>query len=399
MDKKQLCIDTQAEMISMLQQMEITQESITETRKIINEQFDFITSLERLKEQNLMQILKQALFDQQAKVDDDGIELVDAEVFEPIDGLEEAVAEETVEIKSIVYESNKDVNGNWLRQSPKDVIGVFERKQRGGIVRDYEDPTHTCFVPEEVIAERDIYHGAIVYAKHKFTDKYSKRSIYEHSVLEEHDTDTLEPENMIVLHHTPLIFDYFDSKYIVEYEDENIEISMDDVRMFNLEDGDIIDVAFWRDNTDGARFRKKYDYDDLYHMPNGQKSWSYYKNSSNSLKKNYAQIFKGLNILLVGMEGTSGQTAMREEVEKRGGTLAVTDGNITRPSMKKYLKNCDVVITGIRYVGHRGTWKIDDLIDEYNVPWGISKNFGRGTFVRTVCDKLGLEDVVTVVSE
>lgn len=269
-----------------------------------------------------------------------------------------------------------------LKEDPSRTPHVFERKIKGGFIQELG-----AFVPETTVRDLDLKHGDMVYAKYIGEQEHGPPK-YDIE-LAEHKSEGRNT-NRIQVNYCIVEFDPTINRYVVnktvhgdkiflpgEELSQTILLPEDDTQQLHIKEGDIVDIAFYSNNTNYVRIIWKYptEDDNVHSTP---KPSSYYKESSAS-SNNIEQIFTGKTICMMGYE--PGKSDMREEVEKRGGEFIWVSGREADTKLEASLDKADAVILMINHVGHRGTIHAVDYCKRNNIPVSTNKTFGRSSFV------------------
>lgn len=273
---------------------------------------------------------------------------------------------------------------------PSDVYR-FERRIKGGWVEGIRS-----FVPERAVREKDLENGDMVRAKFLF-QPYDGPARYEFELAERANppepTDNIIEINMGIVSYHPnkggLCIDRTVTSDVIIHHGEEVvlPINEEDSNYLNLVEGDIVNAAFYNDNTDFCRIRWKYSIEEaVQEQQSPRRNASYYKKKNDSEEEDVEQIFAGKTIGCMGYE--PGWAAFREEVEKRGGEFLGMTGRETDETLASLLRKSDCLVMVLLHVGHAGTKFANAFCKEHNIPYSDIRNFGRTTFVNTAAHLL-----------
>lgn len=270
--------------------------------------------------------------------------------------------------------------------SPKETIEeenqekyLFERKIKGGIL-----PKINGFVPEGIVRKLGLEDGDFVYAKpteeeNKFiyalAEKRTKipktdRLQYNYCPVEKYD-------NMLVVSRSL----EKDEEIKVNELLYQIPLKEDDILYFKIEEGDLIDVAFPKNEPHRNKVLWKYETPTIdITQINGKEYKSSTKTRETTAEIEVTQTLEGRTFLIIGNEPSKAH--YKKVIEERGGTFIWADSNESTERIEALVKKADCVIFLLKTSSHGGMWKIKDLCKTYQVPFETTFSLGATTVVR-----------------
>lgn len=260
----------------------------------------------------------------------------------------------------------------------------FERKIRGGYI-----PEIDAFVPEKIVNELNLFHGDLLYAT-KIREIQDGPDHYSYELVERGPGKS--PEGIVeikwgIVEYYPATQSgfavtktssgAFADGIFVHGEKLTLAISDDDANMFKIQEGDIIDLAFYENNPENPKVRWRHSFSETRKIESPKPS-GYYKRKQDD-KEEVDQVFTGKTICCMGYE--PGWADFREEVEKRGGEFIGITGREARDSLSGILKKSNCLIMTLGHVGHSGTQWAVPFCKNNGIPYTSIKTFGRSTFV------------------
>ncbi|WP_257351352.1 DUF2325 domain-containing protein [Pseudalkalibacillus decolorationis] len=257
---------------------------------------------------------------------------------------------------------------------------VFERKLKGGQLQDID-----AYVPEKVIRQLGLNQGDYVRAtlkktgevnskrKHYFFELVKKgegkdqdRKVIPYCVVEKDGglwvcNQTMSGEN-IKLGELPF----------------TIRIKESEIMEFHLEEGDIVDIAYFADNPSYCRVVWKHHIKpDRYSTPLPS---SVYKEKYQSNRKVIENIhLKDKVVTLIGC--IDRQAAYRERLTTLGATFQAMDGTEDEQRIAALIKKSNMVIIIIPAVSHNGSATAKKYCKEYNIPFKMCETIGTSTVI------------------
>lgn len=272
---------------------------------------------------------------------------------------------------------------------------IFERKLKGGFVTEING-----WVPEKIVRELELRHGDLVYAYEiPLPENQDSPPHYSFEVAERRNMP--QPANRVQLNLCRVKDDRLLDRFVVEetvngallkHNDSPMMFSLDpeDVRAFNLEDGDIVDIAYYKGKEDKPKVLWKHITYQRQEQPStiAERQKAYDKKVAKE-KKAYDKQLEGKTVLMIGFE--PGRATFGSEIENRGGTFIWSDGREGRDRLESMIVKSDCVIMMQNYMGHNASITANDISKEHGIPCVSLTGFGRSSFVQEVYHQLGIE--------
>ena len=242
------------------------------------------------------------------------------------------------------------------------------------------------FIPESILREEGIEEGDWVKANvkdRKHIQGIPKVRYY----FERIDSGIIKnPSNRQMEEYLVVLRDEHGDFYI-EFEKEGepfkIYINDDNSGNFSLEEGDLVDYAYFSNDYLEGRIIWRH-FIDMGKMKKPKKS-SYYKRGDRAHKK-VSNEWKNKKIAIIGFE--SNKNSFEEEVLSRGGIFRYFTGDERLESLSSQLIETDLIIVFIDSISHDGMFKIRAVAKNLEIPVEYSHHIGRSSFVRLVEDNL-----------
>lgn len=281
---------------------------------------------------------------------------------------------EHTEIKQETQQDNQNKEDDPV-QLPK--LFTFERKLKGGIA---VNGNHVELVPENVVRSEglengdqlDIEFNATGVGFHKFTKRSDLPAIKITSTpIVEYNHAIVERDSML--------------GYIVKsyYKDGNLKslpsffINNHDVDKFDLQEGDVIDVARM-ENNNYLRVRWRYNTEQVQPKNKPQKP-SFYKDNDMTKNDNYSESpLNGKKVCVVGCDNYI--VNFMEEADKRNAEIIHVKSdraNVIQASVSQ----CDVVVIPVFETSHNKMNYAKEYAKKMDIPLVILKTYGRTNFI------------------
>jgi hypothetical protein len=188
---------------------------------------------------------------------------LDARNLLPTDSLTLVAEESHLQVIQLDQDPSDKLNGNEMRIEEKPTIHIFERKLRGGYV-----PFVKSVVPELVVREHGFQHGDFLhvermYSRHQMfryrfslaqkvnQPQHERRQINYCMIQQEKSMTYIEQYYDV----TPQKNTGYSSLMDIRYDEVPYRfiIKEEDIRVFKLKAGEIVDIAFWQDNPLSVR--------------------------------------------------------------------------------------------------------------------------------------------------
>lgn len=277
------------------------------------------------------------------------------------------VQEEVQEISSVAALSTEPSN------SLERPMYVFERKLRGGYVPDING-----FVPEAIVRRLDLHHHDYVYADEIPSESEDSRKWYTYELAKK--VGAADPKERVQLNYCPV---EREGNFLVVrkcLEDGNdirihdvpytLLLNDEDIREFSIQEGDIIDVAYFDGKPERHKVLWKYEYIEEEETAGKKKG----KDKPKDSEKAIPQSLTNLSVLVIGNEPS--KALYKECIEERGGTFLWADAKDGYDALEVLVKKSDLVIFLLSVSGHTGMKQAKLLCKLYNVPF--EPVFGKG---------------------
>lgn len=261
-------------------------------------------------------------------------------------------------------------------ESVKEEIPKYrlERQLRGGFIKELN-----AYVPEGAIRSIGAEDGDYVYAKHKGSGHFYYELAEKGSPI---NTERKEVQFGIVEQSGDL---FMVSRSLMN-GGQNTKIngvlhtfllSREDVLELKLEDGDVVDLAFYENKPSTVRVVWKHDTDEKgYQAP--LKS-GYYKDSNGTKEKFVDPLLENKNVLVLGLEPRKAE--YKQAIEQHGGTFDWVEGTEGEERLERKIAKADVVIILIKYIRHHASQFTVKTCKEHQVAYSIVDTFGVQTVV------------------
>lgn len=312
---------------------------------------------------------------------------------------ESVAAQETVDEPETIKAINDDIEELAMAEAPETPVEAsqevsesrpmyrVERKLRGAYVADING-----FIPESVVRNEGIEHGDYVYAKPIGTNSLGSKH-FSYALAKKSDTEIAD--DRVEYLYCPVEKDscmYVVTKSSVTGEkirvDEmpfTVKIDDADVERFDIKEGDVIDIAFYKNNPMGAKVIWKHDVQDLHSeysdKPERKKKP---KSSTQKPQEEVEQVFKGRTICIVGDKPN--EASYRTLIEERGGELLHVEPKWNPSRIETFIKKADVVIGLYDVSCHIGLEKAKEFCKLYGVPFDMISGLGKSKVIQTAMD-------------
>ncbi|MFE8701231.1 DUF2325 domain-containing protein [Cytobacillus sp. FJAT-54145] len=283
------------------------------------------------------------------------------------------------------------------KERPSDAY-VFERKLQGGFL-----PEGNIFVPESIIRSLGIEHGDVVRATVKNPHSNPPQCYFE--VVEKAKTKADAPSRRQISHAvvTKVAGEMFaepvDREALTEEERyRTFRISATDSMKFFLEEGDVIDIAYYDNNSDaGVKVIWKHSTDGPTHktpLPS-----SHYKSKEDQEPQEHTVTvnYNGSNVLVVG--GDCRKARYQEAIERCNGEFNLLEGTADQSRLESAIKRADVVAIMIEYTSHQSSWDTVKFCKQYGVPFVIRNTMGVNMLLVETASALQKPDLYMEASE
>lgn len=275
-------------------------------------------------------------------------------------------------------------------------IGTFFKNLRGGTIGSGK----TIYVPESVVRNLELEYldwvkAAVIYAGHGHG-----KDRYEYTLLEKHkeyDAKSIaEINNRKIIKYGIVRYEEIIKKYCINGKIENsdlfhkITLSDSDVKKFKIEKGDIIEYAYWQDDSLNGRIVWKHQQEagesseKAIHRAESFNNTSKKSSPKNKVKRVLNPIFQGYTICMVGGGNRNLHRGIREEVERRNGLFIFCSGDEPKNTLESKLKKADCVVVFTESISHDSMYFTKAVCKEHDITVSYTKNLGNAQFVTRV---------------
>lgn len=250
------------------------------------------------------------------------------------------------------------------------------------------------FIPEKIIRENNWQNGDYIEAKAIPNTKF-----YEYTLIKKdfQKNDRMEA-TMLVVHKSNLT----DSPFEIHIRDEKLDIdlpiplSKGDIERFSIQEGDVIDFAYWSNHMSKGLVVWKHSIptqslsEQLAEKAEKQKTANKIIEKTPKTQKYYKQSFLDKTIVMVGGLDTMAK-ANKEAIENRGGTFIHIQGKTeNKEKIGNIIKKADLVIVYTNFVGHFPMWHAKEAAKAYQKPISFTKANGVNSFLVRCKSDLGI---------
>lgn len=314
---------------------------------------------------------------------------------------ESVATQETVDEAETIKTVHEDIKEPAMVEAPETPVEAsqevsesrpmyrVERKLRGAYVADING-----FIPESVVRSEGIEHGDYVYAEPIGTNS-SGCNYFSYVLAKKSDTEIAD--DRVEYLYCPVEKDAYmyvvtkssatGEKIRVDEMPFTVKIDDADLERFDIKEGDVIDIAFYKDNPMGAKVIWKHDVQDLHpeylDKPEHRKKP---KSSTQKPQEKVEQVFEGKTICIVGDKPN--EASYRTLIEERGGELLHVEPKWNPSRIETFIKKADVVIGLYDVSSHIGLEKAKEFCKLYNVPFDMISGRGKSKVIQTAMDLL-----------
>jgi hypothetical protein len=250
-----------------------------------------------------------------------------------------------------------------------DELCTFERKLRGGIIREIGEG---YFIPERMVRDMGLEHGDKV--RIRDTSKFGDLTRYHFELAEK--ANMSDPQgriqfNYCVVESTATSFilrRHAGGDIMIDGYKDSLKLPIKDTQDFHLCEGDLIDVAFYENNVDSIRVLWKHEVEAI---PAPSKRVAVKKIEEPKEEVDWETKFpinlgllKGKTILIVG--SMYEKAKYQRGFEAIGINLIHLTGDETKVRMRSQIKKSDIVVVTTQQVGHNGSVPAAELAKEYD---------------------------------
>lgn len=250
------------------------------------------------------------------------------------------------------------------------------------------------FVPEKFIRENGWENGDYIEAKMIPNSKF-----YEYTLIEKAPKPNNRIEKtMLIVYKSNLT----DSPFEIRIRDENLDIdlpiplSKNDIERFDIQEGDVINFAYWPNHMSKGLVVWKHSIpaqslsEQLAEKNEKSKITNKIIEKTPKVQKYYKQSFIGKTIVMVGGRDNVAQ-ANKEAIENRGGTFLHIQGKTeNKEKIDNIIKKADLVIVYTNFIGHFPMWHTKEAAKAYQKPISFTKANGVNSFLKRCKNDLGI---------
>lgn len=242
------------------------------------------------------------------------------------------------------------------------------------------------FIPESILREEGIEEGDWVKASVK--DRRNIQGIPKtRYYFERIDSGTVQNSSNRQMEEYLVVLRDDHGDFYIKFEKEGnpfkIYINDDNSGNFSLEEGDLVDYAYFNKDYLKGRIIWRH-FIDMGKMKKSKKS-SYYKKGDHAQRR-ISDEWENQKIAVIGFE--SNKNSFEEEVLSRGGIFRHFTGDERLESLSSQLIETDLIVVFIDSISHDGMFKIRAVAKNLEIPVEYSHHIGRSSFVRLVEDNL-----------
>lgn len=354
---------------------ELTYENLSQSRELINR---YIQLMENVKDIPFARDAKEAI-QPELQYEEECEELKEDEKRE-----EEYCDYTPLQIKE-VFDTKNNI-----------YLGQLELKLQGGEIGSFK-----LYIPEKTIRELGCQNGDWIQASSISNKKMPDGSVkvyYDYKLVqkaeEPAETKRCDLKCVIVKYENVL------RKYYVEAEYngviQKILLPERDVADLQIQEGDVVDYAYWKENILGGRIVWKHKCEaEEKAIPKINQKCTFEEKEDE--EENISPIFKNKHIVVVGFE--SMKNIYREIIEKRGGKFSFFTGSEKSFNTEVALRYADAIIVFVEYVGHSGMFRVKSVSKTYDIPVSYTKKLGQESFIRLVKELIESKPGLDALSE
>lgn len=380
------------DMIQTIRQLNFENEKVQ--KELLDKQLSVFNSLKELhcfrKEHDVASIEEDVVIQETCLEDEShclkkDIE-TDVHISEEALSVEEDDADEEDAIKKSVEEKVKLPESQVKLEESDKPMYRFERKIRGGYVKEIEG-----YVPEGIVRKLGLEHGDMVYATPIVSDETQRRFLYE-LARKGDGKDSLDR-----VQYNFCVVKKESGYYMVEKSEETgenityqdapytIVLDQNDVREYGIKEDDLIDIAFLKDKPEMVKVIWVHRLEDKYSDKTVAENDKQEKKEKLEKKEQeehevFEKTLEGKTVLVIGNEPM--KNLYKFSVEQRGGTFLWADAKEKLNRLEALVKKSDIVIFLLKVSGHVGMEHIKKMCKEYNVAFETTWSNGQTGLIR-----------------
>ncbi|MEW6726512.1 DUF2325 domain-containing protein [Desulforudis sp. 1088] len=263
-----------------------------------------------------------------------------------------------------------------------DHVGEFTRLVRGGVINEGK-AGREIFVPESVVRAEGIEHGDIVGARDKGSNEKGTPQ-YFFQVLERRGLGHASGRTGFVA-----VLEMRGGVWGAYNEDEEMFISVpdNDIQAFDLEEGDLVEIAYEKGHPAKARVAWKYDaseaFIELHERQRVKKKRERAKDEPDAL------LLDGKRVLVVGADAY--KESFKRLFERLGAEFSWESGFMVGRFLESKVNRADIVVIVTEAMKHKMP-DVEDVCKRLGRPYVYAPSRGATGAVREVLRKLDLLD-------
>ncbi|MEQ6377552.1 DUF2325 domain-containing protein [Bacillaceae bacterium S4-13-58] len=255
---------------------------------------------------------------------------------------------------------------------------TFERKLVGGYV-----PERDVYLPEYVVRTAGISNGDKISLERKDTKKeeYFVHLLEKKNIpvkREEIQYGIVRRDGDLLLVDTTLQ----EGMKLIKIDDMPYTFLLreQDIQKMQLEDGDIVDIAYDPDNPNYFRVVWKHQIED--EIPPRPIKSGFYKQSNSSSSKGVEKWLDGYSILIVGCEPR--KAIYKQIIEERGGEFLWFEGTEDEDRIRAAVVKSHFIIVLQPFIRHRASYLLVELCKEMHKPYKVIDSLGVASILRSI---------------
>ena len=294
-----------------------------------------------------------------------------------------------------------------------DKVFTFERKVRGGIIQDLEGG---YVIPEKMVRDMGIEHLDKVKITSFRKIEEDERTQYWFDIIEKVNAPV---PNRIEYKFCKVEKDFGELLVRSSHEGDiriddipfQIIIKNEDVLTFNLKEGDIIDIAFYKNNpnyTVRVLYKHETDYSSLENINSKNTTSNQSDKKKNKTTKQFLDrnsifnksLFRDRKVLIVG--GVNRKADYRNTFEKLGAEFELASGDEPKDTLASMISKSEVVGIAVGKCSHDASIFTVDTCKKLGIPFSSTHQAGLQSMVLCVEEAMmkGIKDeLLTVDSE
>ncbi len=263
-----------------------------------------------------------------------------------------------------------------------DHVGEFTRLVRGGVINESK-AGREIFVPEAVVRAEGIEHGDIVGARDKGSNEKGTPQ-YFFQVLERRGLGPTSGRISFVA-----ALEMRGGVWGAYNEDEEMFISVpdNDIQTLELEEGDLVEIAYEKGNPAKARVAWKYDAEEVYNELRERQRVK--KKRERTKDEPDALLLDGKRVLVVGADAY--KESFKRLFERLGAEFSWESGFMVGKFLESKVNRADIVVIVTEAMKHKMP-DVEDVCKRLGKPYVYAPSRGATGAVREVLRKLDLLD-------